>query len=115
MPGESDLWVVAVGELDQNTFLYPWAVLSTPYATSLFIVARDVDDFREKYEKDVLLLVKRLGFTEFYNEPVPTFQSTLLCQYAEEPEDIKRRRLAMAAAVGHIPVHRLRGPTDLDY
>jgi hypothetical protein len=52
-----------------------------PFQTSLFILARDVDEFRENYKESVLRLVEELGFTYFFNKPIETYHSSE-CAYA---------------------------------
>lgn len=79
-----DYWILEVGDMVNGQ--YPWAIVSTPLCTSLFVLARDVNEFNTVYKDDVLQEVEDLGFTIFINEPIETFQSTLLCTYAPLPQ-----------------------------
>lgn len=73
-------WIIDVGDIDTSTTnqlqQYPWAIVSTPFQLLLFVLARDVDEFRSKYEEKVLDRVADLGFTSFFNKPLETFQSS---------------------------------------
>lgn len=71
-------WIVALGPVVNG--LYEWSVVSTPFAVDLFILARDVKTFHDKYESDILALVKSKGFDKIYNKPIATPQ-TSQCQY----------------------------------
>jgi len=78
-------WVVQVGEPEDGQSQYPWAIVSVPFQTSLFILARDVNEFKEKYEANVLALVQDMGFKHFYNKPVETVHSRD-CTYQPRPK-----------------------------
>lgn len=75
-------WITALGEVPEGQDKYPWAVVSVPYETSLYILARDVEEFRNQYEDEVLALVKEQGFIYFYNKPLETYQGDN-CLYSE--------------------------------
>lgn len=78
-------WIVRIGEIEQGQSQYPWAIVSVPFQTSLFILARDVGEFKEKYEADVLALVHELGYKYFFNKPLETVQSAE-CKYPPKPK-----------------------------
>lgn len=85
MSQPGDYWVLAVGPVtDTADGTYPWAVVSTPFLISLFILARDVERFRSTYQVPVLDLAKQKGFTNIFNKPLETFQGSI-CQYAHAP------------------------------
>lgn len=86
-PMEGYYWVIAVGEIDAATNKYPWSVVSVPFGTTLFILARNITEFESKYESSVLQLVKSRGFKFFLNKPLPTFQSDTECVYAPVPNN----------------------------
>jgi lipocalin len=73
-------WIVDVGEKGDNG-RYEWAILSAPLEPVLFILARDVDRFRANFEATVLDKAAGYGFTQFYNKPVPVYQSATDCAY----------------------------------
>jgi len=50
----------------------------------LFVLARNVTQFRENYEATVLDKLKQQGFTKFYNEPTKLYQGDD-CQYINPP------------------------------
>lgn len=97
MPTIGHYWVVALGPVvakPDGSNQYDWAVVSTPFETQLFILARDVAFFKANYEAAVLSKVKSLGFDKFFNKPIQTYQGSD-CKYtwtdvqeAEEGEEV---------------------------
>lgn len=85
IPFDGFYWVVAVGEIPSGKTQYPWAIVSVPFQTSLFILARDVDDFKQNYQTTALQIASEKGFTNFFNKPIATYQSTSECQYPPAP------------------------------
>ncbi len=80
-----DYWITALGDPAADTnYLYPWAIVATPYRTSLYILARDVTQFRTVYQDQVLLLAKQQGFDKPFNSPLETYQDTD-CDYPPLP------------------------------
>lgn len=43
-------------------------------AVTLFVLARDVEDFQQNYAEEVLALVDELGFSDQFTAPVPIGQ-----------------------------------------
>eukprot|EP01031_Cornospumella_fuschlensis_P025338 gene25338-30597_t len=84
---KGNYWAIALGdpEPDKPNNPYPWAVVSQPFGLMLFILARNVELFRERYENEVLKLVKKKGFIFPFNKPLETYQESN-CQYAPEPK-----------------------------
>lgn len=85
-------WILEVGGLSPYktcytgvTSCYAWAIVSDPIRSSLFILARDVDEFKSKYESTALAIVKAKGFDLLYNSPIEVFQSSTECTYAALP------------------------------
>lgn len=77
-------WIAAVSPIDTTSGQYQWAVISDPNKLYLFILARDPAQFRSLYEEDVLDLVHSLGFDQFWNKPIETYQQQD-CVYSPEP------------------------------
>lgn len=75
-------WVIDLGPIVEGK--YDWSVVSVPFGTSLYILARNVDTFRSQYESQVLEDVKKKGFKYPFNKPLPTYQSSD-CDYAPQP------------------------------
>eukprot|EP01032_Pedospumella_encystans_P026244 gene26244-29642_t len=73
-------WIVYLGAIEPGQTQYPYAIVSVPFQTSLFILARDVEEFRLKYKDVVLELVKDMGYTYFFNKPIETYHSAA-CNY----------------------------------
>lgn len=86
MTRQGDYWITAVGQPSRDANgSYPWAIVSTPYRTSLYILARNVQQFRSEYQSTVLQLVEEQGFTQSYNRPLETYQGAD-CLYAPAPK-----------------------------
>lgn len=75
--------VLALGSvpLGKSTNNYPWAVITDEIGGTISILARDVKQFRRKYEQHVLKLVKEHGFIEETNRPIEMYQSRSKCRY----------------------------------
>jgi len=72
VPFTAEYWIVALGPLVNNQ--YQWAMVSDEYGFDLFIIARDRSDFKSKYESEALSTAKKLGFVDFWNKPIATYQ-----------------------------------------
>merc|ERR1711965_573833 len=55
-------WVLDLGPINQDG-LYDWAIVSDNVASTLFVLARDVDTYYDKYEDDINAELVELGFT----------------------------------------------------
>ena len=66
-PFPAPYWVIELGPIVNN--LYDYAIVSDDNQLSLFILARNVTEFFEKYDKQVLQSINEFGFTSLYNEP----------------------------------------------
>ena len=53
---------------------YQYSVVTGPKKLDLVVMARDVAEFKQNYEKEVLAKLKEQGFTRFYNKPTETYQ-----------------------------------------
>lgn len=61
-------WILAVGPIVGGQ--YDWAVVSDADKRNSFVLARDVDSFRDMYEDDALAVFDDIGgFDEFSNKP----------------------------------------------
>ena len=81
-PGVKDLpsapyWVVDLGPVENN--MYQYSIVSDDKKLSLFVLARNVSEFYEKYDTTVLNKLDTLGFNTFINKPIPTNQDN--CSY----------------------------------
>lgn len=70
-------WIIALGPIVEAK--YDWAVVSDSDQGTLYILTRDVERFQSEYEADVLAMVQDMGFTGFFNKPLPTNQEG--CMY----------------------------------
>ena len=59
---------------------------------TLFVLARDPQEFRARFDKEVLAFVKAEGFTRFYNAPKATVQEPD-CIYAGVSPDTEETKL----------------------
>lgn len=74
-------WVIALGPVVEGKYQY--AVVSDDQSQTLFTLARDVAEYREKYKESVESFLEESGFTGFLHEPIETVQDG--CSYAPEP------------------------------
>ena len=65
VPHDSPYWVYNLGpENNENNDYYDWAIVSDPLKLSLFVLARDVDDYYENYDNEVLDILTDYGFND---------------------------------------------------
>ena len=74
----ANYWVMDVGPINQDG-LYSWATVSAPGLNELYVLVRDVEDFEQCCEEDVLARLTEQGFTADNNKPIKTNQQN--CQY----------------------------------
>lgn len=61
-------WIIALGPKVNE--LYDWAVVSDAEKRNTFVLARDVDTFRDMYEDEALAVFDNIGgFDGFFNRP----------------------------------------------
>jgi lipocalin len=65
VPYDSPYWIYNLGPIVDNQ--YQWSIVSDPLKLSLFVLARDVDTYYDKYDTDVLQRLKTLGFNNLIN------------------------------------------------
>jgi apolipoprotein D and lipocalin family protein len=72
-------WVLDLGPINADGN-YDWSIVSDPFSAYLFVLARDVETFKSKYDEEVTGKLKDLGFTKKSNSPIPTYQEND-CKY----------------------------------
>ena len=84
-------WILATGPLAAYPSCfkgvakcYAWSIVSDPYRSSLFVLARSVEEFNAVYKNVALKFAKDNGFDKFYNKPIETYQQPD-CVYAPTP------------------------------
>lgn len=87
-PFPAPYWVMSLGPLVENAGQqqYAYAIVAdslVPLGT-LFVLARNVDEFNTKYDKEVNDELDKLGFRFVFNEPVKTVQGGN-CSYYPVP------------------------------
>jgi apolipoprotein D and lipocalin family protein len=70
--GDAPYWVLSLGPKNADG-LYDYSIVSDPFKAYLFVLTRDVDTFKSKYEDDVLKELEDLGFNKKYNSPIATY------------------------------------------
>ncbi|XP_065898434.1 uncharacterized protein [Dysidea avara] len=80
VPREGDYWVIQLGPPTYKGNFYEYSVVADKSNLDLFVLARNVTQFREKYETTVLSKLEQQGFTKFYNKPSKLYQGDD-CQY----------------------------------
>ena len=66
--------IIGLGPVNSASGQYDWATVSDSSLNSLYVLARDVDQFAAIYEADVLATLATQGFTRFLNKPRATNQ-----------------------------------------
>ena len=77
-------WVVKLGPAsfgEQN--LYQYSVVTDSMQIQLYVLARDVNNFKNQYDKEVLSWLAENGFTSVYNKPVAIVQNEK-CLYPDK-------------------------------
>lgn len=74
---EAPYWVLEVGPIVND--YYDYAIVSDNFALSLFVLARNVEDFYKYYNDDVKKSLYDLGFNQIWSYPVPMNQTD--CSY----------------------------------
>ena len=79
-PVDADYWVADLGPVnDKNK--YDYAIVTDNLGLTLYVLGRDVEEFIEKYDSDVLTKLNELGFNGKVKEPISTYQDTD-CEYS---------------------------------
>ena len=73
-------WVVELGPIENDQYQY--SIVSDDKKLSLFVLARDVDVFFKRYNKEVLEKLNEFGFDKFYNKPIKTNQENCTYNYS---------------------------------
>jgi apolipoprotein D and lipocalin family protein len=75
--GEAPYWVIELGPIVNNQ--YDYAIVSDNVKLSLFVLARDVENYFKYYNDDIQESLKNFGFTRYINKPLITNQTN--CTY----------------------------------
>lgn len=67
-------WVLALGPPTWNGSQYEYSVVSDPLRLTLFVLARNVTEFNERWDTEVRSFLEVNGFNQLWNTPVPTVQ-----------------------------------------
>ena len=70
-------WIIDLGPVEDNEYKY--SIVSDDKKLSLFVLARNVTEFQEKYDEIVLEKLDEFGFNNFINKPIPSNQTN--CVY----------------------------------
>ena len=66
--------MIQLGPPTFNGNYYQYSVVSGPEKLDLFVLARNVTEFKQRYDEEVLTKLKEQGFTRIYNKPTDTYQ-----------------------------------------
>jgi lipocalin len=67
-----DYWVLDLGPAIDGEYQY--AIVSDSRSFFLFVLARDVDDFKATYDEEVKAKLDALDFKGFLQKPIPRYQ-----------------------------------------
>ncbi len=73
-------WVYQLGPVHKDQ--YEYSIVSDPLKLTLFVLARNVTHFMDKYNANVTNYLTEQGFTSLVNSPILTAQEG--CEYWEE-------------------------------
>ncbi len=77
VPVDGNYWIVKLGPIHSNNYQY--AIVSGPLTRffgtrfSLYVLARNVEDYKNKYENEVKQWCKKNNFRFFWNKYIPTY------------------------------------------
>ena len=77
VPVDGNYWIVKLGPIHENTYRY--AIISGPLTRffgtrfSLYVLARDVGEYKAHYENEVTQWCKQNNFRFFWNKYIPTY------------------------------------------
>lgn len=73
-------WVYQLGPVEKDEYQY--SIVSDPLKLTLFVLARNVTKFMDKYNRNVTEYLTEQGFTGLLNSPIVTPQEG--CEYWDE-------------------------------
>jgi len=76
-PGNAPYWVIELGPIINDEYQY--SIISDNLKVSLFVLARNVSEYYEKYDENVLTSLDMYGFTKNINKPIIMEQDN--CNY----------------------------------
>lgn len=77
VPFDGNYWIVKLGPIHENRYRY--AVVSGPISRffgtrfSLYVLARDINEYQHKYESEVKQWCQKNNFRFFWNKYIPTY------------------------------------------
>ena len=77
VPRTAPYWIIELGPIVNNK--YEYSIVSDNKRITLFVLARNVEDFYNKYDDEVKEKLKKLGFNKKLNEPIKMEQND--CDY----------------------------------
>jgi lipocalin len=73
-------WVYQLGPVEKDEYQY--SIVSDPFKLTLFVLARNVTQFLDKYNRNVTDYLTEQGFTDLVNSPILTPQEG--CEYWQD-------------------------------
>merc|ERR1719238_2519057 len=74
VPVPAPYWVIMLGEPVVQGGPYTYSIVSDPFQLSLFVLARNITDFRQHYQAQVYDRLNKMGYNNELNKPLPTRQ-----------------------------------------
>ncbi len=78
-------WILELGPVNSDD-LYDYAIVSDSVGLFLFVLARNVTEFNENYNEQVLVTLINLGFVG-PTKPIPTYQGSDCVYYEDRSDD----------------------------
>ena len=64
--------VLKIGPIENEEYQY--SVVSDPYKLGLYVLVRNVEEYYELYNDEVMLFLNDTGFNKLYNNPIQITQ-----------------------------------------
>ena len=74
--------MIQLGPPTFNGNFYQYVVVSNKCKVDLFVIVRDIAEFKRSYEEEVLTKLKEQGFTRSHNKPREVYQGPD-CEYLD--------------------------------
>jgi lipocalin len=87
VPRTTPYWIIELGPIVNNQ--YDYSIVSDNNRISLFVLTRDVERFKETYDKEVKNRLNELGFTNQINKPKEMSQEN--CDYNLYNYSVKKK------------------------
>ena len=83
--------VIKLGEVNKETGLYEYSIVTDSNGVSLYVFTRDLRRFRHVYQHDVIEFCNKAGFSSYFNQPIVSPQPPP-CKYYPDDDFVDNQR-----------------------